>query len=186
MLDYSQTGPFYVHTERIGVASATPVSPFGLTQTNIFLQQCAEAQAASQRALRELRQFMDTLAKAKLPGFNPGSCNEPDVKSTSTVTVTSCHTTRLDLRPSCHPRSSEGEFPPPDVSLTLPMSSSPPPTPVPPPCIDPHLKPIQEERFTPQKAMPSKLMVVHSTTVNSRFGATRPAKRDWMDRVAVQ
>ncbi|KAE9401135.1 hypothetical protein BT96DRAFT_992336 [Gymnopus androsaceus JB14] len=24
-----------------------------------------------------------------MPGFNPGSCNEPDVKSTSTVTVTS-------------------------------------------------------------------------------------------------
>ncbi|KAE9391426.1 hypothetical protein BT96DRAFT_945364 [Gymnopus androsaceus JB14] len=34
--------------------------------------------------------------------------------------------------------------------------------------------------------MPSKLMVVHSTTVNSHFGTTRPLKRDWMDRVAVQ
>ncbi|KAE9388433.1 hypothetical protein BT96DRAFT_1004193 [Gymnopus androsaceus JB14] len=213
-LDYSRAGPFYVHTERIGVASATPVSPFGLTQTDIFLQQCGEAQAASQRALRELRQFTDTLAKANMPGFNPGSCNEPDVKSTSTVTVTSCHMTRLGmysypepgvlfkqntsperirarinsggqcpcgddprenvrdtdgdhwadiaqtgLRPSCHPRSSDGEISPPDVSLTLPVSSSPPPTPVPPPYVDPHPESIQEER---------------------------PSKRDWMDRVAVQ
>ncbi|KAE9403165.1 hypothetical protein BT96DRAFT_990610 [Gymnopus androsaceus JB14] len=139
-----------------------------------------------------------------MPGFNPGSCNEPDVKSTSTATVTSRHTMRLGmysypepgvlfkqntsperiharinsggqsscgddphenvrdtdedhwadiaqrgLRPSCHPRS----------SLTLPVSSSPPPTLVPPPCVDPHPKSIQFKRFTPRKVMPSKLMV---------------------------
>ncbi|KAE9384502.1 hypothetical protein BT96DRAFT_1008017 [Gymnopus androsaceus JB14] len=85
------------------------------------------------------------------------------------------------LRPSCHPRSSDSEISPPDVSLTLPVSSSPPPTPVPPTCIDPHPESIQEERFTPRKAMPSKLTVVHGTTVNSCFGTTRPSKRDWMD-----
>ncbi|KAE9402468.1 hypothetical protein BT96DRAFT_991115 [Gymnopus androsaceus JB14] len=83
--------------EHSSVASATPVSPFGLTQTNIFLQQCAEAQAASQWALHELQQFTDTLAKANMPGVNPGSCNEPDVKSTSTVTVKSRNTTRLGV-----------------------------------------------------------------------------------------
>ncbi|KAE9387396.1 hypothetical protein BT96DRAFT_1005159 [Gymnopus androsaceus JB14] len=230
-LDYSRAGPFYIYIERIGVASATPVSPFGLTQTNIFLQQYAEAQAASQQALHELRQFMDTLAKANMPGFNPGSCNEPDVKSTFTVTVTSHHTTRLGmysypepgvlfkqntsperihtrinsggqspcrddphenvrdtdrdqwadiaqtgLRPSCHPCSSDGEISLPDVSLTLPVSSSAPPTPVPPPCINPHPKLIQEERFTPRKAMPSKLTVVHSTTVNSCLAQPGPRK----------
>ncbi|KAE9389763.1 hypothetical protein BT96DRAFT_946612 [Gymnopus androsaceus JB14] len=66
------------------------------------------------------------------------------------------------------------------------MSSSPPPTPVPPPYVDPHPESIQEERFTPRKAIPSKLTVVHGTTANSRFGTARPSKRDWMDRVAVQ
>ncbi|KAE9403305.1 hypothetical protein BT96DRAFT_990346 [Gymnopus androsaceus JB14] len=60
------------------------------------------------------------------------------------------------------------------------------PAPAPPPCINPHPGSIQEVRFIPWKVMPSKLTVVHSTTVNSHFGTARPLKRDWMDRVTVQ
>ncbi|KAE9387918.1 hypothetical protein BT96DRAFT_1004679 [Gymnopus androsaceus JB14] len=77
------------------------------------------------------------------------------------------------LRPSCHPRTSEGEISLPDESLTPPMSSPPPPDPLPapapPPCINPHT-----------------LDQFKSTTVNSHFGTSRPLKRDWMDQVAIQ
>ncbi|KAE9382281.1 hypothetical protein BT96DRAFT_1010967 [Gymnopus androsaceus JB14] len=195
------------------VASATPVSLSGLTQTDIFLQQCAEAQAASQQALHELRQFTDTLAKANMPGFNPGSCNELDVKSTS-PTVTSHHTMRLagqspcrddphenirdtdgdqwadiaqtGLRPSCHPCSSNGEISPPDVSLTLPVSSSPSLTRFSSSCVNPHPELIQEKSFTPGKAMPSKLTVVHGTTVIHILAQPGTRKETGMDRVTVQ